>query len=402
MPNLLGDSQQLRRTMVDQLRELNAIRTDQVEQAFLAVLREHFAPGEPLEKVYGAETAVITKRDEHGNAVSSVSAPRIQAFMLEQAQPRPGSRCLEIGSGGYNAALLREMVGPSGLVVTLDIDEDITDRARRCLEAAGYTDVKVVCRDGEFGAPEFAPFDLIIVTAGAWDIPPAWIDQLTDGGRLIVPIRVRGLTRSVVFERHGDHLRSLSAEVCGFVKMQGAGAHEESLVLLRGKEAALRFDEQLPDGAEALAGVLGQPPVESWSEVTVGLAEPFDSLYLWLATVLPGFCLVSVDPSLDSGVVTPANKMACPAMVDGGSFAYLTLCMISDDPKMFVFGAKGHGLAADTLVKQIVHEVTVWNQRHRNGPAPVFTAYPASTPDDRLPDGLVVDKRHARITVSWP
>ncbi|MFK0295625.1 methyltransferase, FxLD system [Streptomyces sp. NPDC090442] len=398
----MPDTQQLRQTMVDQLRELDAIRTSQVEQAFLAVPRERFAPGEPLEKVYGAETAVITKRDEHGNAVSSVSAPRIQAFMLEQAQPRPGDRCLEIGSGGYNAALLREMVGPTGLVATLDIDRDVTDRARRCLEAAGYSDVEVLSQDGEFGAPELAPFDLIMVTVGAWDIAPAWISQLSEGGRLVVPIRVRGLTRSIVFERQGDHLRSLSSEVCGFVKMQGAGAHEESLVLLRGKEAALRFDEQLPAGMESLAGVLEQAPVESWSDVTVGQAEPFDSLYLWLASVLTGFCLVSVDPSLDSGVVTPANKMACPALVDGGSFAYLTLRKVSDAPKAFAFGAKGHGPDADTLVKQIVHEVTAWDQSHRGGPEPVFTAYPAGTPDDQMPAGLVVDKRHARITVSWP
>lgn len=123
--------------------------------------------------------------------VSSISAQQLQAHMLEQAEITVGMRILEIGSGGYNAALLAELVGPSGQVTTVDIDEDITDRASRLLGEAGYSRVNVVLADAEGGVPEYAPYDRILVTAGAWDVPPAWVAQLAEGGRLLVPLQVR-------------------------------------------------------------------------------------------------------------------------------------------------------------------------------------------------------------------
>lgn len=69
--------------------------------------------------------------------------------------------------------------------------------------------------------PDHAPYDRIVVTVGAWDIPPAWVDQLAQGGTLTVPLRMWSLTGSIAFTRDGDHLLSQSAEVCGFVTMQG-------------------------------------------------------------------------------------------------------------------------------------------------------------------------------------
>ncbi|MFC7741095.1 methyltransferase domain-containing protein [Nocardiopsis composta] len=142
-------------------------------------------------------------------------------MMLAQARIEPGMRVLEIGSGGYNAALIAELVGPSGRVVSLDIDPEVTERARKLLAGAGYPQVRVITADGTEGAPWQAPFDRIVVTAGAWDIPPAWRDQLTDTGRLVVPLRMRSLTRSVAFRRRGERLVGDSALICGFVPMQG-------------------------------------------------------------------------------------------------------------------------------------------------------------------------------------
>ena len=130
--------------------------------------------------------------------------------MLEQAGIEPGMRVLEVGSGGYNAALIQEITGANGQVTTVDIDADITDRARGCLAAAGYGGVNVVLADAEGGVPEGAPYDRSIVTAAAWDIPPAWISRLTQRGRLIVPLRMGGLTRSIAFDRDGDGLVSRS------------------------------------------------------------------------------------------------------------------------------------------------------------------------------------------------
>lgn len=137
----------------------------EIEAALRTVPRHLFAPGVPLDKAY-ADDSIVTKRNERGGSISSVSAPWLQSRMLGQLQVVPGQRVLEIGSGGYNAALLRELVGPEGSVTTIDIDQEIVDRARACLATAGYRDVRVVCGDGEFGAAQYGPFDRIIVTAG--------------------------------------------------------------------------------------------------------------------------------------------------------------------------------------------------------------------------------------------
>ncbi|WP_131785653.1 methyltransferase domain-containing protein [Protofrankia symbiont of Coriaria ruscifolia] len=159
-----ADAARLREELVRELRALKALVTPEVERAVRAVARHLFVPEVPVEKAYAAEHHYVTKKDEHGVSISSVSAARIQVMMLEQAEVRPGMRVLEIGTGGYNAALLAELVGEGGVVISIDIDQDVLDRARRFLPAAGYGSVTLLRADGEFGAPEHAPFDRIIVT----------------------------------------------------------------------------------------------------------------------------------------------------------------------------------------------------------------------------------------------
>lgn len=167
--------QALRAGLVKQLRDQGAIRTDRVADAIGLVPREVFAPEAQLADAYDPQRAVVTKRDKDGLAISSVSAANVQAFMLEQASPQPGENVLEIGSGGMNAAYLAELVGPDGTVTSIDIDPEVTDRARRLLAEAGYERVDVATTDGELGVPDRAPFDLIEVTVGAPDIPrPGW------------------------------------------------------------------------------------------------------------------------------------------------------------------------------------------------------------------------------------
>jgi len=147
----------LRETMIGELREMGAIRSDWVAEVFRAVPRHLFTLGAPLEEVYTATAAVHVKWDEHGVPISTVSAPELQAFMLEQADIRPGMNALEIGSGGVNAAMMNWLVGSEGTVTTVDIDPDVTDRASRLLGAAGYSRVNVVLADAENGVPEHAP-----------------------------------------------------------------------------------------------------------------------------------------------------------------------------------------------------------------------------------------------------
>ncbi|MHC3474887.1 methyltransferase, FxLD system [Streptomyces sp. 7R007] len=390
----------LRDKLVNELVAQKVIETKEVEAAFRAVPRHLFAPEAPLEKAY-AQTPLVTKRDEHGITISSVSAPEIQATMLEQAALRPGHRCLEIGSGGYNAALMASLVGENGEVTTIDIDPDVTERARACLNEAGFPHVNVVVTDGENGCAEHAPYDRTIVTVGSWDIPPAWVTQLAEGGTITVPLRMRGLTRSITFAREDGHLISRSAKICGFVTMQGAGAHQERLLLLRGKEIGLRFDEEWPADPDALSGALDTGRVEVWSGVEIPRGEQFDTLQMWLATALDGFCLLAVDPKLDTGLVAPQNTMACPAVAEGGSFAYLAQRRPGAQ-SVVEFGAHAFGPDATALADTLAEQIRVWGRDHRGGPGPSIAAYPADTPDDRLPKGRVINKRHVRVLISWP
>jgi protein-L-isoaspartate(D-aspartate) O-methyltransferase len=117
-----GPADQLRKVMTDRLIADGMITSPVVEAAFRVVPRHLFVPaGTSLDDAYNTNVAPITKRDENGADLSSVSAPWLQARMIAQAGIARGMRVLEIGSGGYNAALLAEVTGNNGLVVTMDI-----------------------------------------------------------------------------------------------------------------------------------------------------------------------------------------------------------------------------------------------------------------------------------------
>ena len=410
----LSWAEALREALVAQLTAAGRIRSTAVEVAFRAVPRHLFAPEVPLEQAY-ADDSVRTKRDEHGVTISSVSAPWLQALMIEQAAVRPGMRVLEIGSGGYNAALLAELVGPQGAVTTVDIDPDVTDRASRCLAAAGYDRVRVLLADAENGVPDGAPWDRIIVTVGMWDIPPAWAQQLTADGRIVVPLRLRGLGRTVVLTPEGDHLVSLEHEMAGFVAVQGAGAHPERLVVLHEGESAaegrpggtpdvgLRFDDDaLADlDAQALRAALAQPRTEDWSGVLFGAMESFDGLMLWLASQLDGFGMLSRAPAdAARALVDPASPIAAPTLVTATGFAYLTF-RDSGQPDTYEFGAYAHGPDAAQLAARMVDWIRGWDSDHR-GELPLIRIYPATTPAGDLPPGRAIRKKHTQMVITWP
>lgn len=321
-PNTHDAAAALRRAMVGELRDMDAISSDSVAGAFAAVPRHLFAPGEPLEAVYAADNAVIVKRGSDGLTRSCLSAAHIQAVMLEQAEVAPGMRVLEIGSGGCNAALIQELAGAAGTVTTVDIDPDIVARARTCLTAAGYDQVKVVLADAGQGVPEGAPYDRIIVTAFAWDLPPAWIDQLTEDGRIVVPLRLRGLTRSIAFDRAGPNLAGRSYRLAGFVPIQGSGFHREQVVRID-DDVALRVDgEGLPFDAERLRQALRFPRLERWSGAAFDLP---DELELFLMTSLPQAAVLHAGERLvASGDFAPSAAVGVPVLIIGGSFAYRT------------------------------------------------------------------------------
>ncbi|MFI1785414.1 methyltransferase, FxLD system [Streptomyces rubiginosohelvolus] len=400
------EATRLRNKVVDELRAGGDISSPEIEAVMRKVPRHAFIPDTTLDKAYDTYAAVITKTDEHGVQLSSVSAPQIQAMMLEQAQVRPGMRVLEIGSGGLNAAYLAELVGEDGEVVTVDIDSVVTERAHRLLDEHGYDRVRVLTADAAEPIPGLGEVDVVMVTAGAWDIAPAWTAQLKQGGRLVVPLRMRGLTRSVAFTQipgeHDPYLESVSALICGFVPMQGSTAHREELLLVNGTpEIGLKFDDGLPADPHRLDNAVTFPRHELWTGVVIGLSELIDTLQMAMAISLPGFCTMAVDEDLDTGLVAPVNKRFALAAVEDDTFAYL-VTRRTEDNKHIEYGVHALGPKAKQFADQVADVLRDWEASRRGGPIPVIRVYPANTSDDRIPADRVIDKVHSRVSLSWP
>jgi protein-L-isoaspartate(D-aspartate) O-methyltransferase len=385
----------LRASMVDTIKQAGHARTAAVEQALREVPRHRFVPEATVEDAY-ANIAVITKRAADGAALSCASVPTVVAMQLDQLDVQPGHRILEIGAGtGYNAALLATLTGPSGHITTIDIDPEVTTHARRALVETGHPEVRVITRDGSLGADEHAPYDRIIVTVGAFDIPPHWRDQLAPGGRLIVPLRWRGQTRSVAFVRDGDLLRSDSVRLCGFVPMIGQD-NELSGHLDPGGLVTLYWDADQDIDIDALDGVLNQPKAPVWSTVTVSSTEPFDGVWLRLTGTEPSTCRIAADPAaVTAELCTPAISSRSPALVERDSLAYLTYRRIHGGAEL---GAIGHGLTGQQLAQRLCNEIRAWDNARTTEPA--ITAYPANTPDNQLDATHVITKRWGQLVVS--
>lgn len=375
--------------MADELVADGTIVSPAVEAAFRAVPRHVFIPEAGLDVAYARHDAVVTKRAADGTALSSVSAASMQARMLEQARIEPGMRVLEIGSGGYDAALLAHVVGPGGAITTMDIDADVVARTRRLLSAAGVAGVDVVQGDAEGGWQAGAPYDRVIVTVRAWDVPPAWLGQLVDGGVLVVPLELRGLTRSLALQRTGSVLVSESAVVCGFVPMQGLGAHTEHVIEIPG--GGVRFADE-PGPAEL---PLRPGPAQVWTGRVVGHHELAGSLPLWLATVVDEFCTVT---AFDGPLRVP-NPFGTPAAVRPGAFAHLAARPVHRHE--LELGAHGYGPAGAHLADELATHARRWHDDVRAGPDPAITVHPASARLHPPRRGRVLRKRHSQVVVSW-
>lgn len=394
---------EMRDTLVAELRAQEKIMSDAVEAAFRHVPRERFMPGDTdLAVVYGYDNSVVTKRDEDGRAMSSVSAAYIQARMLELAELRPGMTVLEVGSGGLNAAYIAEIVGLDGRVVSIDIDPEVIDRAASALDATGYgSRVRVMVADAEHGVPDEGPFDAIIVTVGAWDIAPAWLQQLRPDGVLVLPLIMNNVTRVIGFRRNGDHLVSTATEVAGFVPMQGDGSHtdrEFELPDTSGRKVRLTFDSGAPADMNQLNGVLAADQIELWSGATVEHGVSFADLHLWLAWRADGFCRLSAD----EGTALAAQKRWFPfAVVRGAGFAYLAWRDAMQGAGA-EFGARAYGRDGQLAAAALVEQIRSWDRDGRRTP-PTFAYWPTARARAQIPaDATGMDKTHGVLTISWP
>lgn len=150
----------------------------------------------------------------------TISQPYIVAAMTEMLQLRPGGTVLEIGTGsGYQAAILARIAGK---VISIERHAVLAKQAAAVLAELGYGNVCVIVGDGSLGCPEEAPYDGIVVTAGTPHVPPALLPQLSEGGRLVVPVGNSQVQTLFTVVRHGDRYSREEGMSCRFVPLVGA------------------------------------------------------------------------------------------------------------------------------------------------------------------------------------
>ena len=312
--------------MAAQLRERGELSDPRVAAVLGQVPRHVFVPGAELAQAYADQAIVTRYRD--GVPASAASQPAVVAAMLELLRPPPGGRILEIGAGtGYNAALLAELVGSSGRVVTVEIDPEVAGQARARLAEAGIANVEVICGDGAEGWPGAAPYDGIIVTAGASDLAPAWAGQLAPRGRLVVPLSIRGVQQCVAFTRSGGHLRSDAVCECGFMPLTGTMASADLRQPVPGRPGVhVQAAAGIEVNAGLVAAALDHPGPKTGLGMTASALEVFGSLRRWLAFHDPAAGLLSY-----TGPAETAGASGVPPVLEfplGGAVQRSSPCIL--------------------------------------------------------------------------
>lgn len=197
-------------TMVERQLRPRGIDDPRTLRAMAKIPREKFVPPELRNRAYDDRPLPIG----YGQTISQ---PFIVAFMTQQLQPKPTDRVLEIGTGsGYQAAVLGELVAE---VYTIEIVRPLAQQAEALLRELGYKNVHVKAGDGYKGWPQHAPFDAIIVTAAPDHVPQPLVEQLKEGGRMIIPVGKSLAQRLHTYEKRGGYLKETAAIPVKFVPL---------------------------------------------------------------------------------------------------------------------------------------------------------------------------------------
>ena len=204
--------EEARQRMVDQQLAPRGISDERVLQVMREVPRHRFVPPDLQNAAYNDNPLPI-------GCNQTISQPYIVAYMTEKLQLEPGDRVLEIGTGsGYQAAVLSRLAEQ---VYTIERIEELARRAQQALKDLGYENIQFRMGDGSCGWAEAAPYDAIIVTAAAPEIPPPLIDQLADGASLVAPVGPAGYQDLVRLIKRGGRTHSEHLTPVAFVPLVG-------------------------------------------------------------------------------------------------------------------------------------------------------------------------------------
>jgi protein-L-isoaspartate(D-aspartate) O-methyltransferase len=179
MEGQIIDPEVFRRRMVDKQVRARGIKDERILAALIQVPRHRFTQEKDLSVAYGDYPLPIGLNQ-------TISQPYIVAFMTDALQLKGGERILEIGTGsGYQTAVLAEL---AATIFTVEVRESLSQRARKTLEQMGYDNIAFKTGNGRLGWRDKAPFEGILVTAAPDVLPEGLIDQLTPGGRLVIPV----------------------------------------------------------------------------------------------------------------------------------------------------------------------------------------------------------------------
>lgn len=203
------DFDRLRENMVKDQIEKRGINDKSTLAAMRKVERHLFVPESQKKNAYDDGPLPIG----YGQTISQ---PYIVAYMTALLEPKAGDKMLEIGTGsGYQAAVLAEIASN---VYTIEIVPELGTQAKKRLAALGYKNVEVITGDGYYGLPDKGPFDAIVVTAAAEHIPPPLIEQLKDGGRMIIPVGSQFMVQTLILvEKKGKEIKTRNLMAVRFV-----------------------------------------------------------------------------------------------------------------------------------------------------------------------------------------
>jgi protein-L-isoaspartate(D-aspartate) O-methyltransferase len=212
------DFDKARRLMVERQLRGRGIKDDRVLAAMALVPRHEFVPDELRKKAYDDAPLAIGQSQ-------TISQPFMVAIMTQELQLKPTDVVLEIGTGsGYQAAVLSRL---ASMVYTIERHQRLACLAQATLDTLGYRNVKVICGDGTGGLPEEAPFDAILVTAGAPHVPKTLTGQLKEGGRMVIPVGQRPLQVCKKITRRAGRFETEDITGCVFVPLIGEYGWEE-------------------------------------------------------------------------------------------------------------------------------------------------------------------------------